>query len=198
MKPSVEPKAIFKNPVLELLTWTSFPVHLIWYGLIILSFFLLGLWIVALNLWNALLLFASGFLMWTLLEYLMHRYIFHFVNDNKSIQRFHFIFHGIHHDNPTEEKRTMMPPIPGLLIGGLYLGFFYLIFGNLSFFITSGIIAGYLLYSSIHYSIHMFKAPRGLEPLWAHHLIHHYQDDSCAYGVSSRFWDRVFGTMPKK
>lgn len=199
MKPNDESeKKIFRNDFLELLTWTSFPLHLFWYTSMFVSFFLIGYFLSNVSFWMAMAFFAAGYLAWTFIEYLMHRFIFHFINESKMVQRFHYIFHGIHHKYPNEEKRTMMPPIPGLLIGGIYLGIVYLLFGNIGFFVAAGIIAGYLSYSSLHYSIHIFKAPRWMEPLWTHHLIHHFQDPERAFGVSTRFWDRVFGTMPLK
>ena len=61
----------------------------------------------------------------------------------------------------------------------------------------AGIITGYMVYSSIHYSIHTYKPIKGLKFLWAHHLKHHnpkYEDR--AFGVTSPFWDWVFRTMP--
>ena len=43
-----------------------------------------------------------------------------------------------------------------------------------------------------------YKAPKGFfNFLWANHAVHHYKDQTKAYGVSSPFWDYVFGTMPK-
>ena len=198
MKPKTEStKKIFENDFLELLTWTSFPLHLFWYTAMFVSFFLIGYRLTHLNLLTGIGYFVVGYFAWTFIEYLMHRFVFHFINDSKLVQRFHYIFHGIHHEFPNEEKRTMMPPLPGLIIGGLYLGIVYLIFGNTGFFIAAGIVAGYLSYSSLHYSIHIFKAPRFLQPLWTHHLLHHFREPERAFGVSTRFWDRVFGTMPE-
>lgn len=189
-------KKIFENDFLELLTWTSFPLHLFWYTSIVIFLFVTGNKLSDLVFFAGIGYFVVGYFAWTLIEYLMHRFVFHFINESPFVRRFHYIFHGIHHEFPNEEKRTMMPPVPGLLISGLYLGIVYLIFGNNGFFITSGIVAGYLTYSSLHYSIHIFNPPAFLRPLWTHHLIHHFQDPERAFGVSTRLWDRIFGTMP--
>ena len=37
-----------------------------------------------------------------------------------------------------------------------------------------------------------------LKTLWVHHAIHHYKDDTRAYGVSSPLWDWILGTMPDR
>ena len=34
-----------------------------------------------------------------------------------------------------------------------------------------------------------------MKPLWRNHHLHHYKDEEKGFGVSTTFWDRVFGTM---
>src|SRR5258708_32983464 len=47
-------------------------------------------------------LFVLGLFVWTFTEYIMHRYIFHYMPDDKPwAQRIHFIFHG-----DREERRV--------------------------------------------------------------------------------------------
>jgi len=47
--------------------------------------------------------------------------------------------------------------------------------------------------------IHAMRPPKNfLNILWIHHSIHHYKDDTVAFGVSSPFWDYIMGTLPKK
>lgn len=198
MSEKVDNTRIFKNNFLELLTYTSFPLHVVFYGGISVLFYVLGIYYSNTSLFKGALIWVAALFGWTFLEYLLHRFVFHFVNENKYVQKFHFIFHGVHHDFPHEEKRTMMPPSGGTIFISLILLICYLIFGTTGFLVTGGIVFGYLCYSGLHYCIHMYKAPKFLQPLWTHHLLHHYQDDEMAFGVSNRFWDRVFNTMPKK
>jgi sterol desaturase/sphingolipid hydroxylase (fatty acid hydroxylase superfamily) len=55
---------------------------------------------------------------------------------------------------------------------------------------------GYLLYASMHYAIHAWNPPfKWMKPLWRNHHLHHYKDEQKGFGVSSTFWDHVFGTM---
>ena len=54
----------------------------------------------------------------------------------------------------------------------------------------------YLAYDLLHYASHA-GALRGRVPrfLRQHHLTHHYRMPETRFGVSSPFWDRVFGTL---
>src|SRR5437764_13247276 len=45
-------------------------------------------------------LFLLGILLWTLLEYLIHRYIFHYEPKTRIGKRLRFIMHDVHHDYP--------------------------------------------------------------------------------------------------
>src|SRR5438876_8777089 len=45
-------------------------------------------------------LFLVGLVAWTLLEYFIHRYVFHHRSPSQWSDRFHFIVHGSHHDYP--------------------------------------------------------------------------------------------------
>ncbi len=194
----VDNTRIFKSDFLEVLTYTSFPLHVVFYGGISVLFYFLGLYYTDLNFGSGIVYWFAGLLAWTFLEYLLHRFVFHFVNENKMVQKFHFIFHGVHHNYPHEEKRTMMPPSGGIIFISLFLLVNYFLLGTTGLFSTGGIVFGYLCYSGLHYCIHMFKAPKFLQPLWTHHLLHHYQNEEMAFGVSNRIWDWVFKTMPKK
>ena len=144
------------------------------------------------------LLFAAGAFVWTFAEYLLHRYLFHFKNDHPWVKAFHFAMHGYHHEMPNDANRLFMPPVPALLFLSLFWAIFYLCFSKGVWFFLPGFEFGYLLYSFVHYSVHTRKAPKGLEKLWHHHIIHHYREPEKAFGVSSRFWDRVFRTLPER
>jgi sterol desaturase/sphingolipid hydroxylase (fatty acid hydroxylase superfamily) len=54
--------------------------------------------------------FALGIFTWTATEYVLHRYMFHYVPKSKWGLRLHFIFHGVHHDYPRDTKRLVMVP----------------------------------------------------------------------------------------
>lgn len=192
---------IFKNPFLESLTKTSPLQNIIVYGLVIASLLYFAWAKIGLSQATIAFLFLIGVLVWTLAEYLLHRYVFHWVTEANWSQRFHFVMHGSHHLYPNDKERLLMPPVPGIIIGSVLFLLFYLIFWlagypDLTFGFFPGFFSGYLAYSFVHRATHVMKPPKGFKHIWHHHSLHHYQYPNKAFGVSSSFWDRVFGTMP--
>jgi dihydroceramide fatty acyl 2-hydroxylase len=61
----------------------------------------------------------------------------------------------------------------------------------------SGGLLGYVYYDMTHYFLHHDQPSWvPLQQLKRHHMRHHYQDHHRGYGITSTFWDRIFGTMP--
>ena len=143
-------------------------------------------------------LFLLGILLWTLLEYLIHRYIFHYEPKTGLGKRLHYIIHGVHHDYPNDGRRLVMPPSISVPLAFLFYGVFLLIFGHLTPSVFAGLVFGYLCYDMLHYATHHFPMKRGVW-LWLkqYHLRHHYKDDQVGYGISSPLWDYVFRTTRK-
>ena len=194
---------IFNNSFLERLTKTDPLSNVIVYGLVSTAMTYLAIGIIKLSVLQFVLLFISGLLFWTLAEYLLHRYLFHWITESKWVQRFHFIMHGSHHQFPKDEARLLMPPVPGIILASILFGIFYLIFWllgftNLVYGFFPGFFIGYLMYSFVHRAIHVKRPPKRFKNLWLHHNLHHYQYPEKAFGVSNTFWDKVFGTMPPK
>ena len=139
-----------------------------------------------------------GALLWTLLEYVIHRYFFHYQPKSGWGKRIHFMMHGVHHDYPQDATRLVMPPILSIPL----VLFFYLLIavisGRFAPAIFAGLVLGYVCYDSIHYATHHI-ALNGRIGLWLkqYHLRHHYKDDAAGFGVSSPLWDYVFGTTRK-
>jgi sterol desaturase/sphingolipid hydroxylase (fatty acid hydroxylase superfamily) len=106
--------------------------------------------------------------------------------------------HGVHHEYPKDKQRLAMPPIMSITIGTVLLFVFRLFLGDLVFAFLPGFLVGYACYLCVHYILHIFKPPNNkLRVLWSIHAVHHYKDQTKAYGVTSPLWDYVFGTMPK-
>jgi len=142
------------------------------------------------------MIFLSGMLFWTFFEYLMHRFIFHFVAESPRIHRFIYVLHGNHHEYPRDKERLFMPPVPSLIIASVLFILQYLVMGSNAFMFFPGFIFGYLMYGSMHYAIHAWNPPfKWMKPLWRNHHLHHYKNEHQGYGVSTTIWDRVFGTM---
>jgi sterol desaturase/sphingolipid hydroxylase (fatty acid hydroxylase superfamily) len=143
-------------------------------------------------------LFLAGVLMWTLLEYGVHRYIFHYEPKSRVGRLLHFIVHGVHHDYPNDASRLVLPPVISIPMAVLFYFVFESTFGRFAPAVSAGFGVGYVCYDTIHYATHHF-AMKNRAGLWLkqYHLRHHYKDDEAGYGVSSPLWDYVFGTTRK-
>lgn len=188
---------LFKNPVLEALSHVHPIVPLILWTPIVSYFLYQSFTQTALSALGVLLFALCGLLFWTLTEYIMHRHLFHYQAKTKVGKYMVFLFHGIHHDDPQDPTRLVMPPFPGLIIGSI----FYLLFkaalgpeAHMPFF--AGFIIGYLIYDYIHFAAHHFT-PRTKwgKNIKENHMKHHYHDKKWKWGVSSPLWDHVFGTF---
>jgi 4-hydroxysphinganine ceramide fatty acyl 2-hydroxylase len=143
-------------------------------------------------------LFLLGILLWTLTEYLIHRYVFHYEPKSRWGKRLHYVIHGVHHDYPNDARRLVMPPVVSIPLAFLFYGLFLLIFGNLTPPVFAGLVFGYVCYDMLHYATHHLAMKRGAW-LWLkkYHLRHHFNDDHVGYGISSPLWDYVFRTTRK-
>ncbi|MCC6806823.1 MAG: sterol desaturase family protein [Deltaproteobacteria bacterium] len=142
----------------------------------------------------------AGVIFWTFLEYLLHRFVFHFEPRGKMQEDMSFLIHGIHHDYPWDADRLVMPPAVSLLIGALL--YFPVLFaaGPVYFGAAyAGVAIGYVWYDLAHYAFHHWKPRTRLgRYLRSYHLIHHFKTPTLRYGVSTPLWDYVFGTAPSK
>jgi sterol desaturase/sphingolipid hydroxylase (fatty acid hydroxylase superfamily) len=190
---------VFKNPLLEGFTHVDPRTPLI-----------IWLPIISFLSWRALFLnemldrvyvsyAIAGLISWTFVEYAVHRWFFHFDAKKSWTKRMVFIFHGLHHDDPDDKTRLVMPPLPGILYSSILYIVFRFIFGPVAVdAFYSWFLLGYLLYDYIHYGIHHFnlKSSAG-KYLRRHHLQHHVHD-STKFGVSSSLWDILLSTNHKK
>jgi sterol desaturase/sphingolipid hydroxylase (fatty acid hydroxylase superfamily) len=134
-------------------------------------------------------LVLGGVLLWTLMEYVLHRYLFHYSGPRLWQRRMHFVLHGVHHDFPSDTDRLVMPL-------GFYVGFRALIGPVLVDPVFIGFGLGYLAYDGTHYAIHHFRmSSRWGRWIKRHHMIHHHTGAHARWGVSSPLWDYIFGTM---
>ncbi len=190
-------KVLFNNKWLERLSRTHISVPI--------TIFLLysgGLlyWSVAntsLQLGATVALFLTGLLVFTLVEYIMHRYLFHMSTYTSLRKKLQYAFHGVHHDYPKDKDRLAMPPVMSITIATILLYLLRLIMDDFVFGFLPGFLTGYAGYLFVHYIVHAFQPPKNIfKTLWVHHGIHHYKNPERAFGVSSPLWDYIFRTMP--
>src|SRR6202012_2900180 len=65
------------------------------------------------------LIFLAGMFFWTFFEYLMHRFVFHWIAESDRARNFVYVMHGNHHHFPRDKERLFMPPVPSLIISSL-------------------------------------------------------------------------------
>ncbi len=185
---------MFKSDLMESLSKVRFYVPLIVYVPVIAFLSYKSLWQNEMAFVNfaAWLLFGLG--IWTITEYFLHRYVFHFEPKSGWGQRIHFIFHGVHHDYPNDAKRLVMPPSASIPMAlGFYLLFDWLLPQNCEYPFFIGFMIGYLFYDMVHYALHHASFKSGFwKKLKQHHMLHHYSDSTKGYGVSWTFWDHIF------
>jgi sterol desaturase/sphingolipid hydroxylase (fatty acid hydroxylase superfamily) len=189
---------MFKSNFMELLSHVHPATPLVLYLPVVGYMLYTALWQSGLSILAVAGLFLSGVLTWTLLEYIIHRYVFHYEPKSRPGKQFHFIVHGVHHDYPNDARRLVMPPSVSIPLAILFWALFSLTLGRFATAVFAGFVSGYICYDSIHYAIHHFAMKRGVW-LWLkqYHLRHHYNDEHAGYGVSSPLWDYVFRTTRK-
>jgi dihydroceramide fatty acyl 2-hydroxylase len=196
MRTSQESVRLFENSLLErlsrvhpltpLLLWAPIVAWLLWRSLAVHR--LQGATVVGLG--------AAGLLVWTLTEYLVHRFVFHLRSSTPRRRRLQFMLHGIHHANPDDRTRLLMPPAAAIIAHTAFYGLFRAVLGGqwiepfFAFFLV-----GYLVYDYLHLALHRGTLPTRLgRHLRRQHMLHHYATPKARWGVSSPLWDHAFRT----
>lgn len=160
------------------------------------AFFYVGLvnqhWLIAISFW------VMGLFVWTLVEYCLHRFIFHldgYLPDHPVALTLHFLLHGIHHYLPMDGYRLVLPPALFLILA---YPFYRLVFAIFPFYMAcsgfAGGTLGYIMYDVTHYVLHHTHLPQFFQDIKTYHLEHHYKNYEMGFGVTSRFWDVIFNT----
>ncbi len=192
-----ESARLFKSDFLEMFTHVHWSVPLIIYIPVVAYLLYRAAGAPGLPLTTGALLLAAGIFVWTLTEYLLHRFVFHYEPTSTVGKYLHFMMHGVHHEYPNDSKRLVMPPSVSIPLAALFYVLFLVVVGapyNLPFF--AGFLIGYMLYDEIHYATHHAPLKNGIwQRLKHHHVLHHYHDPEKGFGVSTPLWDHVFGTL---
>jgi dihydroceramide fatty acyl 2-hydroxylase len=191
---STESSRMFKSDFLESLTKVHWSVPLIFYLPIIGYFSWTALGPGDMSILSYIQYFVFGLAFWTLFEYALHRWVFHYHPTTKWGKRIAFIFHGVHHDYPKDRLRLVMPLSASIPLAALVYYLFTFFFSSdiilASFF--SGFMIGYLIYDECHYAMHHANFKSGIfKRIKQHHMLHHYSDPEHGFGVSSALWDEI-------
>lgn len=184
---------LFESRWLESLTVISVPIFLILWGMT-LPFIAWAAWSMA-GTGRTMLLLPVGVLVWTMVEYALHRFVFHWTAGSALGEQFVFVMHGNHHEVPNDPLRNLMPPIVSLPIAALIWGAMLLLLGPGGSWMFLGFMIGYVAYDLVHYACHQWPMRgRVARALKLHHMRHHHLDHSGNYAITGMIWDRVFGT----
>ncbi len=146
------------------------------------------------------LVFVVGYLNWTLLEYMLHRFPFHLRAKGTFQSKFSiFMMHGYHHEFPNDRMRLVAPPLmawpPAAIIGVAY---FFAVGAPYWTVMLAGTLLGYLAYDWTHFYTHHFHPKGGIgKYLRRYHLEHHFKDADTHFGISNPLWDMVLGTYSR-
>jgi 4-hydroxysphinganine ceramide fatty acyl 2-hydroxylase len=142
-----------------------------------------------------------GLFLWTFAEYLLHRFVFHldkYLPNNRVALTIHFLLHGIHHYLPMDKLRLVMPPTLFFVLATPFYRLAHFVFywnWHIGTAVFCGAIFGYICYDLTHYFLHHRNLPLYWRQLKKYHLQHHFMDYNNGFGVSSPFWDIIFGTQ---
>lgn len=187
---------MFENDYLESLSRVHPAVPVVIYLPVIFYFLYLAAVEPEITTLQIVLMIFTGIVVWSFTEYLLHRFVFHYQPKSKIGEKIHFIFHGVHHDYPSDSRRLVMPPSVSIPLATLFFFLFQYLLGNTlvnPFFV--GFLSGYLFYDMTHYAVHHFNMHN---KFWLaiknHHMRHHYLNPGKGFGVSSPVWDDILKT----
>lgn len=139
------------------------------------------------NVYLSLTCYGVAIFFVSLCEYLLHRCIFHGRRNMAQAG------HVMHHDSPKALIGT-----PWFVTSALWWSIAYVTVYLLSIpyalSFMAAFITGYTVYAIVHHHLHRASRSRRFRKLRIHHNIHHRIPD-VNFGVTNRFWDKVFGTL---
>ena len=140
----------------------------------------------------AIAMVGSGFAVWTLAEYFLHRYLLHHVMPFSG-------WHAQHHARPRAfiATPTVLTAVLFALFG--FMPVWWLAPSWRGVAAMLGVMLGYLAYIGTHHAVHQWSgAHRWLYRQRRWHAQHHAPRSGVCYGVSVRLWDHVFGSAPRR
>lgn len=145
----------------------------------------------------AIILFVSGMLLWTFMEYTLHRSLGHLPKAKNPFSEEHMRHHYTGNYFAPAYKKALAAAVVIPLITGLMM-LLVLWWQALSFAI--GFTGMYLFYEWLHHHLHAAPPINGYGLLLRrHHFAHHFHNFNKNHGVTSPVWDIIFGSrLPVK
>ncbi|KAI3466889.1 hypothetical protein Pfo_023552 [Paulownia fortunei] len=213
---SKETPQFFANGVIEFLTRTRWwAIPLIW--LPVVCWFVSSSVKIGIPPHHLAPTVVAGIFIWTLLEYSLHRFLFHI-----KTKGYWFGKHSSLPDSwlPSQAPNGRTPTcFPSCCNSNFTRACTFSIASDFSVFLSSqfwnlirllepasyspalfgGGLLGYVIYDCTHYYLHHGKPLRGVSyQLKRFHMNHHFRIQDKGFGITTDFWDRIFGTLPPK
>jgi sterol desaturase/sphingolipid hydroxylase (fatty acid hydroxylase superfamily) len=137
---------------------------------------------------------AVAFVLWSFMEYVIHRFAFHERRGKNYGSREHLLHHA------SRDYRLWKNPeawVGVVLVGGaLGVAAWLVVSPAAGWGLGVGYVVAYFTYEAIHGIAHCF-APRTRYGRWyrKHHFHHHFAEPLRNQGVTTPVWDKVFGTF---
>ncbi|XP_062094540.1 dihydroceramide fatty acyl 2-hydroxylase FAH2-like [Humulus lupulus] len=196
--PTKESPRFFESDFWEFLTKTAWwVIPLIW--LPVVCYFISKSVLMGHTFPEIALMVGLGIFIWTLLEYTLHRFLFHIETKSYWGNTIHYLLHGCHHKHPMDGLRLVFPPAATAVLLTPFWNMVKL-FATPSTTpaLFGGGLLGYVMYDVTHYYLHHGQPSKdSLRHLKKYHLNHHFRIQNKGFGITSSIWDRVFGTLPK-
>jgi sterol desaturase/sphingolipid hydroxylase (fatty acid hydroxylase superfamily) len=150
---------------------------------------------------RALVFSVVGLVVWTLMEYLVHRFVLHvaFPSGKSWTSRvLHRLFdasHADHHARPFDGYH-INGHLDTLFVAVWLMPLSFLAPPYTASMAVAGLFAGYTAEEWAHHAMHFDNFRwRYFQYVRRRHLYHHSRHgQGTAYGITSAFWDKVFGT----
>ncbi|XP_057464765.1 dihydroceramide fatty acyl 2-hydroxylase FAH1-like [Actinidia eriantha] len=105
----------------------------------------------------------GGFFVWTLLEYSLHRFLFHIRTTSYWGYTIHYLLHGCHHKHPMDGLRLVFPPAGAvILVVPLWSMVKLVAPSSIAPALMGGGLLGYIMYDCTHYYVHHGKPAKGV------------------------------------
>ena len=141
---------------------------------------------------------AAGWALWTLGEYVLHRFAMHQLRGKGVMSREHLLHHVT--ADWSFDPLTLLSWLGVILVGTtLWAPLGWLLGGAVwGLALAGGWTVGYFFYEYHHAMSHL-RPPTTRYQRWVrrHHFHHHFGAPLANHGVTTSFWDHVWGTWQR-
>lgn len=141
-----------------------------------------------------IILFISGWLSWTFVEYFVHRFLMHeLIVPGKKDTLFN---HHEHHQHPDKIRVSFNHRAIIFIVVVAVIWKAYEL--NNLFTLLAGFFTGFLSYNFLHFLLHQPYGKYLLPRIQEAHILHHTRYPNCGYSFSTILWDWMYDTLPPK